>query len=197
MTTIEPSRVEYFTRAYDEKLWGGGSGMGSRQQHTARYRALLEDLLQQFKISSVLDVGCGDGLIYSLVQWGQVHYTGIDIVPEVVTRLNREYGGINTHFLHGDVLAMQVVPPAEMLIVKDVLQHWTDEEILRFLPIMDRYRFALITNDVHAKCGQYKWHARWRPVDLRRAPFNRVGEVLLENRAIPDSPPKVTMLFRR
>lgn len=195
MTTIEPSRVEYFTRAYDEKLWGGG--MGSRQQHTARYRALLEDLLQQFKISSVLDIGCGDGLIYSLVHWGQVYYTGIDIVPEVVTRLNREYGGINTHFLHGDVLAMQVVPPAEMLIVKDVLQHWTDEEILRFLPIMDRYRFALITNDVNAKYGRYKWHARWRPVDLRRSPFNRVGDVLLENRAIPGSPPKVTMLFRR
>lgn len=197
MKPIEPSRIEYFTKAYDEKLWGGGSGVGSRQQYTSHYRQILEGLLQRLPITSVLDIGCGDGTLYSLVHWGQVQYTGIDIVPEVVTRLSHQYGGLNTHFFHGDVLAMQVVPPADLLIAKDVLQHWTDEEILRFLPIMDRYRFALITNDIYAKCGQYKWHARWRPVDLRRSPFNRVGEVLLENRSIPDSPPKVTMLFRR
>ncbi len=196
MSDIAPSRMEYFCKAYDEHLWGQGSGIGSKQEHTVCYRQVLEELLRAHEVRSVLDIGCGDCQCFALIRWGGVQYTGIDIVPGLVANLNQHWGSANVHFVHGDVLAMQVLPPADLLIIKDVMQHWTDEEILGFLPTLDHYRLALVTNDVDDWQHYYRWHERWRPVDLRRPPFRRRGEILLENRTIPQSPTKITMLLR-
>ena len=57
---------------------GGGSGAGSRQATTAPYRHILERLLVSPQIASVVDVGCGDWQLGSLVDWSSVSYIGID-----------------------------------------------------------------------------------------------------------------------
>ena len=55
-----PIGAGVFDEIYDKDLWEGGSGGGSTIANTVAYRAMLEGFLRDKKISSVLDVGCGD-----------------------------------------------------------------------------------------------------------------------------------------
>ena len=71
------------------------------------------------------------------------------------------------------------LPAADLLIAKDVLQHWSHSTILEWLPTLRRYRFSLITNCVEP-CGptrnddcQDGW---FRPLDIRSPPFNVAAE---------------------
>ena len=188
---------EVFEAMYQKKIWGGGSGVGSLPEATVRYRAVLQKLLADCRIRSVVDIGCGDWQTGSRVDWTGIEYTGIDIVPEVIEADRNRYGRRGRRFLCGNVLEMSP-PAADLLIIKDVLQHWAQEDVFHFLPLMDQYPLALVTNDIEDPDPQKEilWTEHWRPLDLTKPPFNRSGEVLLVDTIRPQDPPKVTMLFR-
>ncbi len=113
---------QIFEEMYQKKIWGGGSGVGSLPEATVRYRAVLQKLLTDYQVRSVVDIGCGDWQTGSLVDWTGIEYTGIDIVPEVIEADRKRYGRRGRHFLCGNVLEMSP-PAADLLIIKDVLQH--------------------------------------------------------------------------
>ena len=109
--------------------------------------------------------------------------------------------------MHGNALEM-TLPSADLLILKDVMQHWLPEEILGFLPQLDRYRYALVTNDVPAsqepiewyqrwrRGRPLKWHDRWHPVVLDEPPYSfRPGRVVLVDHIHRKFPPKLTTLY--
>jgi hypothetical protein len=67
------------------------------------------------------------------------------------------------------------LPAADLLIAKDVFQHWSDEAVLEFLPVLARFKYALITNCVNPS-GPTKnlpiVDGDFRYLDLRLPPFN-------------------------
>ena len=137
-----------FETIFAKNIWGHGSGEGSLAVHVRPYVRFLEDFLERRRIESVVDLGCGDWQFSSGVRWGGVRYRGYDIVPDLIAanRQRFESDTISFHEMDADFASL---PPADLLIVKDVLQHWSDETILRFLPVLSRYRLALIINCVN------------------------------------------------
>ncbi len=205
MTMLE----EYFCNVYANCLWGPGSGVGSIPKNTVHYRRVLKTLLTELGIRTVLDIGCGDWQLGNLVPWGDIGYTGIDIVPDLVAANQERYGSPRRRFMHGNALEM-ALPPADLLILKDVMQHWLPEEILHFLPQLDRYRYSLITNDGHESKEPPKWYQRWRsvkplewhdrwhPIVLDEPPYNfRPGRIVLVDHLRRTYPPKITTLYER
>ena len=81
-----------FEEMYQKKIWGGGSGVGSLPEATVRYRAVLQKLLADYHVRSVVDIGCGDWQTGSRVDWTGIEYTGIDIVAEVIEADRKRYG---------------------------------------------------------------------------------------------------------
>ena len=71
------------------------------------------------------------------------------------------------------------MPKADLLIAKDVLQHWSNDDILAFIPRLRNYRAALVTNGFHEmrmlRLNQNISTGDVRPVDLARSPFNLPG----------------------
>ncbi|CAL1162639.1 unnamed protein product [Cladocopium goreaui] len=93
-----------FSRIYAREEWDGEalSGLGSREETTREFRSFLEEFLQQRKITSVVDAGCGHwpSGYQRFMHWQNVRYTGVDVVPYVVQE-NANYFEDSgpTHFL--------------------------------------------------------------------------------------------------
>jgi SAM-dependent methyltransferase len=180
------SLQERFTAIYADNVWGYGSGEGSLPVNTEGYICFLQEFMNDHGIQSVVDLGCGDWQFSHLINWGGIQYKGFDVVQSVIDRNRAHYAKPNISFdLSPTNLAD--LPKADLLIVKDVLQHWRDERIAEFLPSLKRYPFALITNCTGRRTLHFwKNHKRrrsrdiedgdYRRLDLRNAPFSIKAE---------------------
>lgn len=165
---------ERFEEIYATAEWvGGGSGEGSQPVHTRGYVRFLQKFLKDRRIRSVLDFGCGDWQFSRFVDWTGVDYVGVDLVRPVVERNREAFGarGIEFQVFTGD---WQRLPAAELILVKDVLQHWSHRSIRSFLPTLRRYPYALLTNCVipgGSTPNEDIADGSFRCLDLRLAPF--------------------------
>lgn len=181
-----PSHLDIFDNIYRNDLWRGGSGSGSREEMTRDYRAFLQKFLSDNRIASVVDLGCGDWQFSRHMDWMGIDYTGVD-VSSVVLEATRNYSRDGVRFLHANAVT-DALPAADLLIVKDVFQHWSNADILAFLPQLQNYRTALITNGFPEQAmtlvnrdmpaGFQYW-----PIDLTRPPFSLAGQWVFSFRA--------------
>lgn len=168
---------DVFGKIYATDHWRGGSGEGSTEDASAPYRQIVQRLLASTEVRNVVEIGCGDWQVGSLQDWSGVSYLGLDVVPDVVANNQRRYEGPNVQFASLDAFSSQM-PSGDLLLVKDVLQHWPNDAIRNFLTsVVPEYPFALIANDI----GSSHWHGgvnsdielgAWRPVDLEVPPFD-------------------------
>jgi SAM-dependent methyltransferase len=175
-----PNVEERFTKIYQRQDWGHGSGVGARPDRTAEYRAFLQRFIVDNHVRSVVDLGCGDWQFSQHLDWRNVRYLGIDVVAEVVERNRREFARDNIAFENFESLAS--LPPADLLLCKDVLQHLPNELVKEYLATFKRkYKLALITNDDEPKDLQNIDIdvGGWRTLCLEKEPFSEPGTVVL------------------
>jgi SAM-dependent methyltransferase len=172
------SMGEAFTLAYKTSQWHHGSGSGSSPANTREYRRFLAAYMQQNSIRSVLDIGCGDWQFSRLINWTGIDYLGVDVVPAVVGHNWARYARPQVRFECGDVLNGYQLPPADLVLVKDLFQHWPDAAIHELEPRL-RGRRALLTYDQNAGTHTDIAPGGYRPLDLQMLPFGwPVREVL-------------------
>ena len=185
-------RKAIFEEIYRDSLWGVGSGHGSSEAVTRPYRQFLQDFLRRHAIRSVVDMGCGDWQFSQHIDWTGVRYLGVD-ASETALASARRFERPGVSFQRADVIADDL-PPADLLIAKDVLQHWSSDDILKFLPRLQRYRHVLITNGFPAKLlpktnAGFRTGKGYRPIDLQLEPFNLPGEYVFSYQS--DEPKRV------
>lgn len=134
---------EIFTEIYDNNVWGG-SGGGSSPENTVEYRAFLQKFLKDYDIKTVVDFGCGDWSFSHLIDWSGINYTGYDCVESVIKTNQKKNKFSNIKFT--SILPLKSLDYGECLIVKDVLQHWSNEDIDGFLQSYKYFKYILITN---------------------------------------------------
>jgi SAM-dependent methyltransferase len=129
-------------------------------------------------VKSVLDVGCGDWQISRLMDWRGIDYTGVD-VSSVVLSNTRKFSKEGIRFLELNAVTDDL-PNADLLIMKDVIQHWSNTDIKGFLPKLEKFKRVLITNGFHPSgtlnndisVGDYRYLA------LEIEPFNVKGDYI-------------------
>lgn len=167
---------ETFRQIYLTHAWGDSprSGPGSDPKSSTIYQNILQEILNDAarKIRSVVDIGCGDWTLTSQIDWGEIRYVGIDVVPELIDELNAKYASKTVQFRCADLINDKL-PEADLVVVKDVLQHLSNRSVQVFLHKLPNYRFALITNDINRK------------IPLRR-PFGWIKVAQRPNVDIPD-----------
>lgn len=182
--------AQAFSEIYRQNTWRGvsRSGIGSDPAQMAPYLSALKGTLDELCIDSVVDVGCGDWAFSRHVDWRDIRYVGVDVVPEAVATLRGQFQRDSVSFVCANALK-DTLPDAELLVMKDVLQHWPTESVKSFLASkLSGFRYALLTNDI-AQYERFGWRrgfatkslgnlngdiemGGWRPIDLRAAPFN-------------------------
>jgi len=172
-----------FSRIYDHGVWSNGSGSGSHPKNTESYRNFLQQFMREKEVSSVVDLGCGDWQSSRHIDWSGVSYLGVDLVESVIQANMQRYESTNVHF-KGMESTEEGLSAADLLIVKDVLQHWPNSQVAALLPKLTQYRWALITNTsaTYQVAGSKKTLiddevnrdiavGEVRPIDLAKPPF--------------------------
>ncbi len=179
-----------FEQIYRDGLWANGSGTGSDPANTERYRTFVQRFIVQHDIQTVVDLGCGDWRSSRLIDWSGVAYLGVDVVESVILRNRQRYQVDNIRFAR--LNDEDELPHADLLIVKDVLQHLPNSEVHRMSELLGRFRLALVTNTVTSELYRPDGSVvriedvntdvpagLMRPVDVLGPPFNWPGEEVL------------------
>lgn len=150
-----------FTDIYEERVWGdnndikyaGSSGIGSSLEYNqSRWIPFLKNFILKNGVKSVVDLGCGDfqcgPVIYNSLPIEK--YTGYDAYGKVVTANSERNLSSKFSFFHCDISnEVENIEPADLCILKDVLQHWPDEEIVLFMDQLvacKKYKLILLCN---------------------------------------------------
>jgi len=176
-----------FTDIYNKKIWGsrdgkGTSGTGSSiSPDTKWYIELLKKHIQDTKSINICDLGCGDWEFSKTIDWTSlsVNYTGIDCVKSVIDNNNKLYKEGMISFIHQD--AKSIPKGYDFVILKDVIQHWNDEDIKDIIPeILKHNKFIFLCNGYIFGRDRSKnnWTTReldkkyhYHPVDIHKEPL--------------------------
>lgn len=120
-----------FAPFYTENRWGDQesvSGPGSNLERTAKLRRELPVLLQEIGARTLLDAPCGDFNWIPHTQLGIDHYTGVDVVPDLIACNQKLYGNDETRFLVLD-LTRDELPRVDVILCRDCLIHFSYRHI--------------------------------------------------------------------
>jgi hypothetical protein len=118
-------------KIYDDRVWGGGSGIGSDPNVARPYLNFLQNFLVRQRRRTVVDIGCGDWQFLRFIDWKNALYHGIDVVPSVIEANTRQFTRANVRFTAG----IRSTTPVDRrwrgfaACLKDVLQHLSNANV--------------------------------------------------------------------
>ncbi len=166
------SVAETFRHIYRTKAWGDNgepfcSGAGSGGRPSQQYLSHVTEFISQHNVQSVIDLGCGDFAVGSkIVETTGVRYMGVDVVPELIEHHRQTVKDPRVSFQCADITSDQL-PVADLCLIRQVLQHLSNDEIARVLGNLSSFPLVLVTEDVPV---HPKSHNRDKPhgPDVRR-----------------------------
>jgi SAM-dependent methyltransferase len=141
---------ETFERIYREGHWGSAefdSGEGSDERWSTAYVNAVREFIQEHRIESVADLGCGDFRVGQRLLTPGLRYKGIDIVDELVERNRSRFGSELVTFERRNLIE-DPLPEADLALVRQVLQHLSNDEISSLLANIRQYRYVIVTEHV-------------------------------------------------
>lgn len=149
------STQEIFEKVYRENHWGDASqdkqdffsGSGSHTNDVVDpYVNAVTEFLSSFKDKpNVVDLGCGDFFVGSKIRKFCSSYIACDIVTSLIEFNKGRYKSLDVDFR---VLNMSsdALPPADIVFIRQALQHISNKEILAVLPkLTSSYKFLVLT----------------------------------------------------
>ncbi len=105
---------------------GGNSGAGSYNELARNKARILNSLIHELEITSIIEHGCGDGEQLKLIQVES--YIGLDISPEAIRLCTRKFKGDQSKafFLYEDFVRDE---KAEASVSLDVTYHLVKDEV--------------------------------------------------------------------
>lgn len=154
MVNLEKERQEAFSLIYKGGGWSRlGSGPGSTPSQAGPFLDKLSSIIKVLNPTSILDVGCGQGLAIGALSGFTGYYTGIDIVPEVIEENRRNFPVANFAFLVFDLAEKRLDGQFDLVIIKDVLQHLPNSTIYCLMSnVAMMCGAAIVVNDSY--CGK-------------------------------------------
>jgi 2-polyprenyl-3-methyl-5-hydroxy-6-metoxy-1,4-benzoquinol methylase len=178
-----------FTEIYQKNIWGGSGSGSNMSRNNLKYIDILQGIIQDYEIKIICDVGCGDWEFSQHIDFGDASYTGIDCVNSVISENKRKYGGDKVTFQKNLVGPDYIPEGYDLVILKDVIQHWSDEDIMKYLPmILERNTYVFLTNGFKFMrdpkknslperdiSNRYRYH----PVDIAKYPLSEFTDSLI------------------
>ncbi|MEX0780230.1 MAG: class I SAM-dependent methyltransferase [Balneolales bacterium] len=149
------------------------SGHASTLYQTQLIRTKLPVLLKELEVKLLLDIPCGDLNWITKMDLGSVHYTGADIVPDIIEMNKKAYSNDTMQFLILDLIKSQL-PSSDLILCRDCLVHlpFADiEESIRNIKKSDATYF-LTTTFTKVRRNKDIQIGKWRPLNLTLPPFS-------------------------
>ena len=187
---------QVFTTIYENKSWGnndidgynGSSGPGSSiDRNKETYIPFLKKFIIDNNIKNIVDLGCGDfrcgKMIYDDLD---IVYTGYDAYKKVIDYNSTQNPLPKYSFTHLDFCNnKEGIINGELCILKDVIQHWSLDNIYTFLDYLienKKFKYILISNccyqtedDTNIQNGD------WRPLSCEYLPLKKYNPKKIYN----------------
>jgi len=150
---LTPQQI--FEKIYQKGAWGLSedplqpffSGRGSHADViVSTYLNAVQDFLSGFiEKPSVVDLGCGDFSVGSKIRHLCGKFTACDVVTKLIEFNRVKYKNLDIDFRVLD-LTTNDLPSGDIVFIRQVLQHLSNEQILSALPqISLKYKFLVLT----------------------------------------------------
>ena len=147
-----------FSGIYTNKSWGSAyseefcSGSGSiSEEITKNYIKEIKTDLEKLKLlhCTMVDLGCGDFRVgYQLAPFAK-SYKGVDVVPALIQHLQNSHTVDNVEFDLCDLVNGDP-PEGDIAFLRQVLQHLSNEQVIKILPKLNKYKVSYITEHLPA-----------------------------------------------
>lgn len=180
--------ADIFSDIYRNNRWGGAcgsfhSGSGSTGVHPESYARVIGDFIRAHEVRRVVDLGCGDFRVGARLVGGDIAYTGVDIVASLIESNRAAYGNERVRFECLDIIE-GALPAGDLCLIRQVLQHLSNEQIAKVLKNAEAYRYVIVTEHYPAAgalrrknldkpCGEDVRIYDGSAVFLDAPPFNR------------------------
>jgi hypothetical protein len=150
---------ETFSNIYSSGLWGTSeagyySGFGSHDEAVVGpYVAAVRSFVSQIpRRLDAVDLGCGDFNVGRQLRNAFGGYTGCDVVPGLIADNRRRYADLDVRFEVVNI-ASDPLPPGDVVLVRQVLQHLSNADIGAALAKLGAYQYAIVTEHLPARQG--------------------------------------------
>ena len=164
-----------FSKIYEKNIWGG-SGTGSKYNRDNKALiSKINEMIKEYDIKNVYDFGCGDFEIMKHLNFDDINYTGGDVVESVINKNTEIYSNEKIKFIFND----KDITGYDLVIIKDVLQHHTDEDVKQILgPLIEHNKYVFSINgykftdnrDIHIRDINNRY--RYYPISSDKYPLN-------------------------
>jgi hypothetical protein len=180
-----------FTDIYKNNKWGGGSGSGSK--FTADNLWFLTELrrhIDMYDIKTIADLGCGDFEVMKNFNFKEIEtYNGFDCVGFIINDLNDKYKNKNRFFFQKDI-TIDIAKGYDLVIIKDVAQHWTDEQFVetfnkilknnKFVYCINGYKFQRVPSKNNWEKRELDKKYHYHPITVAKYPMNLFEHMVLD-----------------
>jgi len=183
----DKSAKDVFTDIYTNKsFWGGAesvSGSGSDYSSTKSLIGDLDKLLVDLKISSVLDIPCGDFNWMYKVDYKNVKYLGADIVEDLIKINSEKYKDNDTFNFKVLNLIEDALPKSDLVIVRDCFVHLSFDNVYHSIKNIKASgsKYLLTTSFPDHPSNLDIITGGWRTLNFQEKPFNFPKPVLVIN----------------
>jgi len=165
-----------FTEIYNKDHWKGAnsiSGTGSDHGQTKTVVTILDSLITELSIKSILDVPCGDFNWMKEVNLEGVDYIGGDIVADLIRSNLENFTSSNIQFKELDLLSDDL-PLSDLILVRDCLVHLSYDNIYKAIQNVKRSgsKYLLTTTFPEHSKNIDIVTGDWRTLNLQAEPFN-------------------------
>jgi 2-polyprenyl-3-methyl-5-hydroxy-6-metoxy-1,4-benzoquinol methylase len=150
------------------------SGPGSHLANTKECVQFISDIIKNYNIKSILDLGCGDWNWFKQIELNSSSYEGWDACDQMISDNQKFYGCSDITFRAKDIVT-QNYPHVDLIICRDVLFHMqTDIGTIITEKAKQACRYFISTsfNDVQNNIGIGKSSWGFYKINLNIEPFN-------------------------
>ena len=171
-----------FNNIFEKNLWGdpdSRSGSGSNMESTRVIRVKIPELIDHYKIRTIVDAPCGDlfwiKTLFRKFNLKGIKYIGLDIVSNIVEQNKLEFHSSDFNFHEVD-LTKGPIPCADLIISRDCLLHFSYKNILAILTNFKASgsKYLLVSTYTNATRENYdvaEFSIGGRALNLQRSPF--------------------------
>ena len=167
--------VEIFTDIYTNNKWRGKESVSGPGSDTSQTKTIIKELpilFNNFGISKILDIPCGDFNWMKNINLSEIEYIGADIVNELIENNKKLYLKDTVQFYKLNLIKDNL-PEVDLVFSRDCLVHFSFEDIFSSLNnLCVSHSKYFITTTFSERIKNYDIvTGDWRPINLEIAPF--------------------------